>query len=349
MRIYFVSNGLGFGHVSRDVQLALELEKRGHEIIFSTYGDGIRFLKNYNFEVIEVEEFGEVSFTSREVELYKSIVKTIKSVSPSILMDQRKILKDISPDLMVVDGYIPAMVSRIFSSWKNMQLYLITNETIQWKRLGGNLPVKKIAEFSEALLVYLADRVIIPDFPPPYTVCLENLGFFDQKEKFHFVGPIVRDIPDTDNRKNIVVSFGGSKVRADVTEVLKRTEEILGEKFVYGYELKHEDYLNRLREAKLLITHGGHNSIMEALAFGKPVVGIPIKNYPERQGNLAGVERLRLGRVMDVDWLNEQVLATAVEEVSGEEYHTRAKVLSKLARAMPGIDKAVALIENGRM
>ncbi len=347
MRIYFVSNGMGFGHVSRDVQLAIELKRRGHEIIFSTHDDGIRFLRNYNFEVIEVEKFGDVSFTSSEVELYKSVIKTIKSVSPSILMDHRKILKDVSPDLMVVDGYIPAMVSRIFSSWKNMPLYLITNETIQWKNLGGNLPLKKIAEFSEALLVYLADQVIIPDFPPPYTVCLENLAQFEATGKFHFVGPIIAGMANSSDRENIVVSFGGSKVKAEVTEVLKRTEELTGEDFVYASELRHEDYLNKLKKAKLLITHGGHNSIMEALACGKPIVGIPIKNYPERYGNLAGVERLGLGRTLDVDWLIEQVISAAMDEVTCERYYRKAGIFREFAGAMSGVERAVALIENG--
>ncbi|GBE54938.1 hypothetical protein BMS3Bbin15_01102 [archaeon BMS3Bbin15] len=86
---------------------------------------------------------------------------------------------------------------------------------------------------------------------------------------------------------------------------------------------------------------------MEALACGKPIVGIPIKNYPERYGNLAGVERLGLGRTLDVDWLIEQAISVAMDEVMCERYYRKAGIFRGFAGAMSGVKRAVALIENG--
>ena len=348
MRIYFVSNGFGYGHVSRDVELAKALRERGHEVIFSTYGDGLAFLRSYDFDVIEVEEFGEVSFTATEVEVFKTVLGTLRSLKPEMLLEARRILRDVSPDVMVVDGYVPAMVSKILRSWRKMRIFLITNETIQWKKLEGNLslPIKKLGEAAEALLVYLADEIIVPDFPPPYTLCLENLAFYDQKHKFHFVGPMLPEL-ESRGKEKVVVNFGGSGVNPDIDDVLAEAEEVLGERFAVARGLKRERYLEHLSRARVLITHGGHTSIMEAVACAKPVVGVPIKNYPEREGNLRGVERLGIGRKLDVEWLTPELLAAAIREVSLPEYEHRLSVLGELAKSFSGVSRAVEIIENG--
>ncbi len=347
MRIYFVSNGMGYGHVSRDVELAEALRQRGHEVVFSTYGDGLEFLRGYNFEVIEVEEFGEVSFNSTEIEVFRTVLNTLRSLKPEMLLETRRILRDVSPDAMVVDGYVPAMVSKILRSWRRMRLLLITNETIQWKKLEGNLtlPIKKLGEAAEALLVYLADEIIVPDFPPPYTICLENLAFHDQKHKFHFVGPMLPEL-ESRGEQGVVVNFGGSEVNPDVGDALEEAQEIAGERFLMVRRMPRERYLEHLSRARVLITHGGHTSIMEAVACAKPLVGIPIKNYPEREGNLLGAQRLGIGRMLDPEWLTGEVLCTALREVCTPPFRQKLEALSWLARRCRGIERAVRIIEG---
>jgi len=349
MRIYFVSNGMGYGHVSRDVVLAEALREHGHEVVFSTYGDGMEFLRSYDFEVIEVEEFGEVSFNSTEIEVFRTVLNTLRSLKPEMLLETRRILRDVSPDAMVVDGYVPAMFSKILRSWRRMRLFLITNETIQWKQIQGNLlslPIKKLGEAAEAFLVYLADEIIVPDFPPPYTICLDNLAFHDQKHKFHFVGPMLPEVESRGEEK-VVVNFGGSEVNPDVDDALAEAQEIMGERFVIASRIPRERYLEHLSTARVLITHGGHTSIMEAVACAKPLVGVPIKNYPEREGNLRGAERLGIGRMLDVEWLTGEVLCTALQEVRTPAFRHRFGVLSTLARRSRGVERAVEIIENG--
>ncbi|GEM_PF-2257798 len=349
MRVYFVSNGFGYGHVSRDVELAKALRERGHEVVFSTYGDGMEFLRAYDFEVIEVEEFGDISFNSTEIEVFGTVLSTLRSLKPEMLLETRRILREISPDAMVVDGYIPAMFSSILRSWRRMRLFLITNETIQWKQIQGkllSLPIKKLGEAAEALLVYLADEIIVPDFPPPYTVCMDNLAFHDQKHKFHFVGPLLPELESRGEEK-VVVNFGGSEVNPDVGEALEEAQQILGERFVRVSRVSRERYLEHLSRARVLITHGGHTSIMESIACAKPVVGVPIKNYPEREGNLRGAERLKAGRMLDVEWLCGEVLCTALQEVRTLAFRQSLEVLSRLAGRLRGVERAVEIIENG--
>ena len=51
-RIYFGLCGMGLGHVSRSVPIAQEVVKRGGEVLFSTYLDGVHYVNNYGLPVV---------------------------------------------------------------------------------------------------------------------------------------------------------------------------------------------------------------------------------------------------------------------------------------------------------
>lgn len=349
MRIYFVSHGFGLGHVGRDVYLAEALKEKGHEVIFSTYGNALEFLSGYGFDVIEVKEFGRAVFTGNRIEISRSLFESIRALSPDIVFEQNRILKEVSPDLIIVDGYVPAMVGKITRLWKDLDTVLITNETIQWKKIEGNvyMPIRRIGELSEAFIVRLADKIIVPDFPPPYTICDENLSLFGRGEKFHFVGPLVPPYKEENEKKHILISFGGAHVNPDTDSLLFETEELMGEEFIrIKATLKREKYLKLLKNARVVITHGGHTTIMESLAYGKPIVGIPIKNYPEREGNLKGIEKLGLGRMLDIEWADKYVLTNAISEVTLNEFRERQKLFKNFAKKMNGIENAAKIIES---
>lgn len=69
--------------------------------------------------------------------------------------------------------------------------------------------------------------------------------------------------------------------------------------------------LQVLREADLFISHGGMNSINEAVAYGVPMVLVP--NTIEQTINAARVEELRCGIYLDHAQLSVETLRTAVD------------------------------------
>ncbi|VDO74418.1 unnamed protein product [Heligmosomoides polygyrus] len=82
------------------------------------------------------------------------------------------------------------------------------------------------------------------------------------------------------------------------------------------------------KSCKLLVTNGGMSSLMEAVAHGVPVVGIPL--YGSNRHNLRKVVAKGLGVVVTKDELREEKLLTAMKSVlQGSRYATVAKEMSK--------------------
>ncbi|RLI33212.1 hypothetical protein DRO66_10535, partial [Candidatus Bathyarchaeota archaeon] len=51
-RIYLGPCGIGLGHVGRTIPVAKELERRGAEVMFSTYLEAVEFVRRQGFPVV---------------------------------------------------------------------------------------------------------------------------------------------------------------------------------------------------------------------------------------------------------------------------------------------------------
>jgi MGT family glycosyltransferase len=71
--------------------------------------------------------------------------------------------------------------------------------------------------------------------------------------------------------------------------------------------------LQILQEADLFITHGGMNSINEAVTFGVPMVVVP--NTIEQSINASRIEQLSCGLYLDQAHLTIEALRTAAAKV----------------------------------
>ena len=74
--------------------------------------------------------------------------------------------------------------------------------------------------------------------------------------------------------------------------------------------------LQVLQEADLFVTHGGMNSINEAVTFGVPMIVVP--NTIEQSVNAARIEELRCGLYLDHTELTVESLQTAVDKIMNE-------------------------------
>lgn len=103
--------------------------------------------------------------------------------------------------------------------------------------------------------------------------------------------------------------------------------------------------LKLLAHASLVITHGGLNTVLDALSFGVPMVAIPIAF---EQGAIAA--RIRwtgAGEVIPIRRLTVPKLRAAVQKVlSTPSYATSALRISQSIERAGGIEKAAGLIES---
>ena len=98
-----------------------------------------------------------------------------------------------------------------------------------------------------------------------------------------------------------------------------------------------------LRCAQLLLTHGGYNSVREAVAAGVPMAVLPV--FGDQPRNAERVEELALGaRVPDV---TADDVAKTCERVLGDEVVARqARRAQRRMLSLPDVTEAVTELER---
>ena len=192
--------------------------------------------------------------------------------------------------------------------------------------------------------------------------CLEDFP----EEQFHFIGPSVYDRKEEDfpilSKPVICISLGTILKGAEkffhtcidafknenVTVVLSVGKNFdiakLG-KLPDNFIVKdHIPQITVLKQAGLFITHGGLNSVSEAMIHGVPMLVIPFVS--DQPVNARQVEKLGLGKVLEykaitADKLKETAMAVMEDDQIRENLR---KMQEEIARA-PGNAGAVGIIE----
>ena len=103
--------------------------------------------------------------------------------------------------------------------------------------------------------------------------------------------------------------------------------------------------LELLRHARIVITHGGPNTVFEGLMEGKPMVVIPLAH--DQPAIAARVARAGAARVLPVMRLSTRRIRAAVMAVLADPaYHLAALALQKQIRATRGAEKAAEIVEE---
>jgi zeaxanthin glucosyltransferase len=103
--------------------------------------------------------------------------------------------------------------------------------------------------------------------------------------------------------------------------------------------------LELLKVAKVVITHGGPNTVLETLLEGKPMIVIPIAH--DQPAIAARLARLGLAKVLPVMRLSAKMVRSAVVSVLDDPgYRDAALEMQAKLRSIRGGEQAVAIIEE---
>jgi zeaxanthin glucosyltransferase len=103
--------------------------------------------------------------------------------------------------------------------------------------------------------------------------------------------------------------------------------------------------LQLLKQATLCITHAGMNTALECLAYGVPMVAIPVTN--DQPAVAARIAYHQLGEVIHLNELSSSKLQSAINHVvSDSTYQSRAKSLQKTIGQADRLDQAAEIIET---
>ncbi|KHJ93688.1 glycosyltransferase family 28 protein, partial [Oesophagostomum dentatum] len=108
------------------------------------------------------------------------------------------------------------------------------------------------------------------------------------------------------------------------------------------------------KRLSLFITHGGANSLMEAMQYGKPVIAIPL--FYDQPLNSQAIRRIGIGTVIDRNKFNRKSLTDAIQKtLYDKEIKRQAEFVAYMLKGRPQHCRsevakwAEAIIKYGRM
>jgi zeaxanthin glucosyltransferase len=109
--------------------------------------------------------------------------------------------------------------------------------------------------------------------------------------------------------------------------------------------VRYAPQLELLQMARIVITHGGSNTVFEALLEGKPMLVIPIAH--DQPAVAARLARLKIAEVIPVEAISATRLhSSMVKLLSSASYDDAAKEAQARIRSMSGLERAVEIIEE---
>ncbi len=270
MKYVLFVEGNGLGHAARDLSLIEAI----HPTVIS-FGRAAKFIKKRTpSTVVELPMLYKIVESRASIDLITNPKNFVKSLMPKV---RKKWWNSImEADTIISDG---TMVGVVLAYLLGKDSILIANDLTSKSFLYG---LKKLALPLVQTLIGYNRKILIPDFPPPLTVSRMNIGDNVADLPLTYIGPTVSLPKQKRHKKDFVV-----------LNYVEKYAKHIKSRAVFGSDV---DVISKyIGSAKLVIGHGGHSSIMEALSMGKPYAAIVNRNYSERIGNVAGLDEECVG------------------------------------------------------
>lgn len=379
MRVLFGVCGIGQGHSVRASRIMDSLAKRGHEVYVLTSDDGIAFFKKKGYPLYYVRPSFSFKWTSSGLSIKNSVLRNAKNVPLFINqpLDEEYVIKKVSPDVVVVDSRLSTCLA---AKRANVPSLVITN---QISIFTNSWSFNKLALRILPRIWSVADRIVVPDIPPPYTISYWNVIYplavhRGLSKKVAFAGLLmdydevkINDVGGAEGREFDVVFYisapyidkkmfthsvikcikllSGSYKIAVILGDLRYKGRVWrgGNVSVIGWA---DDPLSTISAGKVVVLRGGHTSILESILSGTPMVVVPAKSQYEQIENARRVRHLNLGQsVLPANGLDLcSAIRSGIEAVVSEYdlyYKSVMRVRDALVKAS-GVKGVVDLITS---
>ena len=384
---YLSPYGVGLGHASRLLMVADRLKQEGVDVQFSSYGEAVSYvsLRGYRCATVSPVEFAwsmEGGFSVKDS--IANVPVWFANFSRQVNQETRNMLY-FNPNVVLSDSRLsPLMAARLL---KVPSIVILNQIKLLLSPRLRNLVAPRIfenvvGEFLGSMWA-MAERVLVPDLPPPYTLSAHNIwdiGSVSRKlEYIGFASPrpqikqeqVVRiaNMLGFDRSRPIVFIHisGPSQTRPALIKMAVDTAKRLDPKIQFvisagnprgksdprriGKSSWYYEWCPVRDEifaaSDLLVLRGGHVALSQAIQFGKPVVSVPIENHGEQLGNCEKIAELGAGVMLDPKQLRPEQLADAIEKVLGDShYNKKAAELQRLAERLNGIDNVMQIVRS---
>jgi uncharacterized protein (TIGR00661 family) len=372
MKILILVCGEGLGHTSRCVSLGRELTSANHEVLFGAYGYSKEFIEGSGYQTREIPSEIRLVGDSGSLDLKASIGATLKEGdllgAPRIF----RLFNEFNPDAVVSDSYYLGVLA---AKAKKLPVYFIINQSNMeefFKNKG--VPYKLIGEIVKrfySTVFKKVDKIVIPDFPMPYTICQYNLSFQPEiAENVFYSGPLIKRKYHQVEAKplekpHILSAVGGFGYREPifrkVIETAKKDSSI-NYTLMMGPTIDPEKYSNLpenvdvmdfysepfpyFKSVDAVIAPGGHTTIMEALSFGVPVLSFPDMNHSEQENNARVIDEMGYGRCLNYSTSSEELLHCIKEITDDGKFKENTQKLKDISKDLGGPVAIMKMLEN---
>jgi len=382
MRVYFAPCGLGLGHVGRCVPIARKLLEKNAEVTFSTYKDGVRYVEKEKLPLIKAPPIGFKVRPDGTVDFRQTAANPGPFFASFTLMNQVnaeiRAIERFRPNVVVSDSRISSLAAaRILGI---PRICILNQFQVIIPRRKHFLRLARLADFATLAIIgkmwTSVETVLIPDFPPPYTICTGNLNIPKSYQKnVKLIGPILQTRPDelssakeirrelglpSDKPVIFAPVSGPVRERAFLTGILRK----ILMKFPEDYEVimslgypnaddKPIRYGNltiykwipsrfeHLKACDLVIGRAGHGTITQCMCYGKPMVLVPTPGHTEQLGNAKRAEDLGIAKVIQQEELTKEKLLQNAEQILREKNIERLENVQREALKYDGLEIAV--------
>ncbi|MCS7135995.1 MAG: glycosyltransferase family protein [Nitrososphaerota archaeon] len=382
MRAYFGICGIGMGHASRSSLLIRALLKKGWEVAVSSYGDGKEYLEALGIPVNKVDEISYGVLPDGKVSIKMTIFKnlhlplkvslqTAREVSSISCFDPSVVVSDTRVSTILAAKSLGRPVVLILNQFNVLVEYPKYKALVELVESGAQV----VTKFWE-----MADRIVIADFPPPYTISRMNLALSNvARAKSTFVGPLFEASKQNLLTKDEIYKKYGipsdkplvfAHISGPIIEKAALVEKLVKiikrlNRYFFVVTLAEPKALRIKREENMLlmnwvenpdelynasdvvVSRSGHGSIARALAFGKPVVLIPIRAHGEQKSNAESVAEHGAGIMIDENELDEGTLGYALDRILNDGAYLRSALSFKsFMERLDPVNTSVSIIEE---
>jgi MGT family glycosyltransferase len=367
-------NWSGGGNLPPSLGIARALTERGHVVAFAGRPEMVSRVERAGFRAIELTRAYE------QVARYpnKYIPKAASFLSsPAVAEEIRALLASEHPDLIIIDAMFPAALTEAaqFKCPTIVMVHTCVYRMLeQWRQMLALLVNLRIEAGFSALPADLDELWMSRDRLMVTTLqALDPAqGNLAHPEKLRHVGPVLEQerhatpvtLPwrDDDARPLVLVSFSTMPEQASVprfqntidalAQLPVRAVVTTGDSLDPG-KLKpaanvalfaNADHEALMRRATMVVTHGGHGTMMRALKYGLPMVVIP-GLASDQPVNAASIAAWGAGRALPGDASADMIRAAVEDVLNTPSYGAAARALAQKLKGVDGAASAADEIE----
>ncbi len=384
-RVYFSIFGSGLGHAVRTRQFSERLRNDVDAFAYSSFGEGLDFLKSYDMHPIESPEIelkwnSEGGFSSRDslIGFPRAILTFGKQLD-----FETGLISRFKPNVVVSDSRVsPILAARI----KSVPVITLLNQfkvlfptRFQGKMLSGHY--ERIAGNMLGLFWSLSDQVLVSDLPPPYTIGEANIQGTNVSNIVRFIGftsPKIQVTNQEAQKVKSLLGFGSRKIvfiqvsgpnatKKRFVDSALAAAKLLSPTFdvvvSLGYpggssepkKLSNGSWLYEWCPVKdalfslsdTIVARAGHGTIGQCINLGTPAVLVPIFNHSEQLANAEKYQRLGLGLEVKSEQLSPARLEEAIDQcLDDPSFRKKSQQVQDLSSRYNGVDEVVSTDKN---